>query len=315
MSSPIPVTSSYHPCSSPSPSRLDLNCNFLINPFQSTYNNLLYRNNAPLTEHEQSYPNYYLSTSIQEMSSWFFCSFDTLDHFILLHRLSTWFDLSSHAYQLLTSYLSSHISAVAFPLIFLLLPLYIMASHEAHFLAPIFSISIPKLSALSSALILHHTYFIVMTYNFSSPSFLKCFNCHLFHTVYCSSNFILDFIKLLNSNCTQKPIFFSLTSVGKHPSYLIHVFRCSLCCTTSHTSRIRQKCWLHLWLRPIFIKSDLLPFHSCHYRVHDLRRIPYTITASAIGTSLVHYRFDYCKSPYRSRSVTILNVSNEFKIL
>ena len=42
-------------------------------------------------------------------------AFDTLDHSILLHRLSTWFGISSVSLQWFTSYLSSHTPAVAIP--------------------------------------------------------------------------------------------------------------------------------------------------------------------------------------------------------
>ena len=42
-------------------------------------------------------------------------AFDTLDHSILLHRLSTWFGISSVSLQWFTSYLSSRTSTVAIP--------------------------------------------------------------------------------------------------------------------------------------------------------------------------------------------------------
>ena len=42
-------------------------------------------------------------------------AFDTLDHSILLHRLSTWFGISSVSLQWLTSYLKSNTSSVGIP--------------------------------------------------------------------------------------------------------------------------------------------------------------------------------------------------------
>ena len=42
-------------------------------------------------------------------------AFDTFDHSILLHRLSTWFGISSVSLQWLTSYLSSRTSTVGIP--------------------------------------------------------------------------------------------------------------------------------------------------------------------------------------------------------
>ena len=41
--------------------------------------------------------------------------FDILDHFILFHRLSTWFGISSVSLQWFTSYLSSRTSTVGIP--------------------------------------------------------------------------------------------------------------------------------------------------------------------------------------------------------
>ena len=42
-------------------------------------------------------------------------AFNTLDHSILFHRISTWFGICELPLQWLTSYVSSHTSAVSFP--------------------------------------------------------------------------------------------------------------------------------------------------------------------------------------------------------
>ena len=71
--------------------------------------------------------------------------FDTLDHSILLHRLSSWFGISARSLQWFTSYLSSRTSAVA------------MSPHVSpssfKFVVSFFSIYTPPLSVLSSAFI------------------------------------------------------------------------------------------------------------------------------------------------------------------
>ena len=95
-----------------------------------------------------------------------------LDPSILLHHLYTWLGISSLSLRC-TSFLSSRTSAIPIPLISYPLPLSIAASLNSPFLTPFSSISIPRLSVFLSALLLNHTYFMPMTLNFSSPTFLR----------------------------------------------------------------------------------------------------------------------------------------------
>ena len=89
-----------------------LTSNSLLNPFQSAYTKFYATETTLLLLHD------HLSKAISMQKVSCLClldlsaAFDTLDHSILLHRLSTWFGISSVSLQWFTSYLSSRISLI-----------------------------------------------------------------------------------------------------------------------------------------------------------------------------------------------------------
>ena len=89
-----------------------LTSNSLLNPFQSAYTKFYSTETKLLSLHD------HLSNAISMQQVSCLClldqsaAFDTLDHSILLHRLSTWFGISSVSLQWLTSYLSSRTSTL-----------------------------------------------------------------------------------------------------------------------------------------------------------------------------------------------------------
>ena len=85
-------------------------------------------------------------------------AFDTLDHSILLHRLSTWFGISSVSLQWFTSYLSSRTSTVGIPLHSSPSSPLTCGVPQGSVLAQFFSIFIRLLFALLSVLLLSLTY-------------------------------------------------------------------------------------------------------------------------------------------------------------
>ena len=100
-----------------------LTSNTLLNPFQYAYTKFYSTETTLLSLHD------HLSNAIsmQQVSCLCFidlsAAFDTLDHSILLHRLFTWFGISSVSLQWFTSYLSSRTSTVGIPPHILLHPL------------------------------------------------------------------------------------------------------------------------------------------------------------------------------------------------
>ena len=93
-----------------------LTSNSLLNPFQSVYTKFYPTQTTLLSLHD------HLSNAISMQQVSCLClldlsaAFDTLDHSILLHSLSTWFGISSVSLQWFTSYLSSRTSTAGIPL-------------------------------------------------------------------------------------------------------------------------------------------------------------------------------------------------------
>ena len=92
-----------------------LTTNSLLNPFQSGYTKF-YSTETTLRSLHDHLSN---AVSMQQVSCIYLpdlsAAFDTLDHSILLHRLSTWSGISSVSLQWFTSYLSSRTSSVGIP--------------------------------------------------------------------------------------------------------------------------------------------------------------------------------------------------------
>ena len=150
-----------------------LTSNSLLNPIQSAYTKF-YSTETTLLSLLNHLSN---AISMQQVSC--LClldpstAFDTLDHSILLHRLSTWFGISSVSLQWFTSYLSSRTSTVGIaphsspssPLTY--------GVPQGIILGPVLSIFIPLLLALSSVLLLSLTSYMLTTPNSSYHLFLK----------------------------------------------------------------------------------------------------------------------------------------------
>ena len=98
-------------------------------------------------------------------------AFDTLDHSILFHRLSTWFGIFALPCNGLP--LTTHPSYQLFPfhLISLLLNLSLAVFHKAPFCAQFFLICTPPLLVLSLVCLPSHTLFMQMILNSSSKNF------------------------------------------------------------------------------------------------------------------------------------------------
>ena len=92
-----------------------LTCNSLLNPFQSAYTKFYSTETTLLSLHD------HFSNAISMQQASCLClldlsaAFDTLDHSIILHRLSTWFGISSVSLPRFTSYLTFRTSTVGIP--------------------------------------------------------------------------------------------------------------------------------------------------------------------------------------------------------
>ena len=100
-------------------------------------------------------------------------AFDTLDHAILLHHLSTWFDISFVSLQWVTSYLSSRTSTIGIPPHSFPSSPLTCGVPQGSVLSPVLFIFIPLILALSSVLLLSLTSYMLMTHNSSYLLFIK----------------------------------------------------------------------------------------------------------------------------------------------
>ena len=116
-----------------------LTSNSLLNHFQSAYTKFYSTETTLLSLHD------HISNAISLQQVSYLClldlsaAFDTIDHSILLHRLSTWFGISSVSLQWFTSYLSSRTSTVGSLHTVPLYPLLSAEFHKASFSAQFFS--------------------------------------------------------------------------------------------------------------------------------------------------------------------------------
>ena len=131
-----------------------LSTNNLLNPHESAY----CKHNS--TETALLYIHDYLINAIGSQKISCLClldlyaAFDTIDHNILLSRLSSWFGITGTVLDWFKSYLSSRPFRVKCESSFSSLHTCFVAFHKALFLAPFFLSSTPPLSVHSSHLFL-----------------------------------------------------------------------------------------------------------------------------------------------------------------
>ena len=124
---------------------LHLTTNSLLNSYQSAYTKKHSTETTLLALHN------HLATAISHQQVTCLClldlsaAFDTIDHAILLQRLSAWFGISSTALQWIFPHVISPSQLMA---IYLQVSTSPAASHKALYLAPFSSISIPHLLVL-----------------------------------------------------------------------------------------------------------------------------------------------------------------------
>ena len=151
-----------------------LTSNSLLDPFQSAYTKFYSAEITLLSLHD------HLSNAISMPQISCLClldlsaAFDSLDHSILLHRLSTWFGISSVSLQWFASYFSSRTSTVGIPPHSSpSSPLSYLRSSKGSVLAPVlFNLYTTPLSSLISAFSISHLHTLT-THNSSYPLFLK----------------------------------------------------------------------------------------------------------------------------------------------
>ena len=227
-------------------------------------------------------------------------AFDTVDRSILLHRLSTWFGISSVSLQWFTSNLSSRRSAIAIlPHISPSSPL-ICGVPQGSVLSPVlFDIYTTPLNSLNSDSSIYHLLYADDTQLFKSfipKNFSSAIN-NLQSTITLISSWMSSKYRTLNSSTTE----FLLIGLPQQTSKIVNP-SLSLPFTQPIMPSLSAKNFDFILDSTMSFSKQISSISSvCHYHIRDLRRIRHTLdftTATIIATALVHSRLDYCNSLY-----------------
>jgi hypothetical protein len=227
-------------------------------------------------------------------------AFDTIDHSILLHRLSSWFGINSTALSWFESYLSSRA--------------FVTSCRNNKSSSCSLSCGIPQGSVLGPLLFSLYTTPLSSILSATSVSHhLYADDTQLFIS-FLPSNFSTS-INHLQSSISQVSIWMSANLLSLNPSkteFLIFGNPIQLSKLSSPSLEINST----TIIQPVSSARNLgilfdtnLTFSdqisatckSCNWHIHDLWRIRSTLdfnTAKTIATSLVHSKLDYCNSLY-----------------
>ena len=227
-------------------------------------------------------------------------AFDTIDHSILLHRLTHWFGITDSAYSWFKSYLSSrsftvlcngHLSTS--------IPLF-CGVPQGSVLGPLLFImyTTPLSSLLSATSVDHHLYADDTQFFISfSPSDFSASINHLQSVFSIISTWMSANLLSLNPSKTEFLVIGLPQQLSKlnNPSFAIDPT--TVLQPATHARNLG------------FLIDNILSFdqqisalsRACSYHLRDLRRIRSSLdfnTASIIATSLVQSKLDYCNSLY-----------------
>ena len=275
-----------------------LSSNNLINSFQSAYIKHHSTETTLLSVHDHIIKaishQQVTCLTLLDLSA----AFDTIDHSILLERLSSWFGISSTALFWVKSYLLNRSFYVSIDnsqsSVFQLL----YGVPQGSVLGPLLFIlyTTPLSTVISNSSANHHLYAddTQLYLSFSALDFSQNVT-HLESTISSISNWMSANFLSLNPSKTEFLIIGLPQQLSKLNSPKIHL--------PNNVTLSPVDCARNLGV--IFDKNLTFAQHissvskSCFFNIRDLRRIRNTIdhsTACTIATSLIHSKIDYCNS-------------------
>ena len=227
-------------------------------------------------------------------------AFDTIDHSILIHRLSSWFGIENTALSWFQSYLSSRSFTAACRNTKSTSTSVTCGVPQGSVLGPLlFSLyTTPLSSILSATCVSHHLYAddTQLYISFLPSQFLSSIQ-HLQSAISEVSIWMSANLLSLNPTKTEFLIFGNPYQLSKLNNPTLQISPSTVIKPTPSARNLGFLLDSNLTLNDQISATC----KACNWHIHDLWRIRSTLdysTAKTIATSLVHSKLDYCNSLY-----------------
>jgi exonuclease III len=286
-----------------------LSRNSMFNTFQSAYRKFHSTETTLLALHD------YLIRAISRQQVTCLClldlsaAFDTIDHSILLRRLTDWFGITGTAHLWFQSYLSSRSFTVSSDGHLSTSTPLACGVPQGSVLGPLLFIiyTTPLSTLLSKTTVDHHLYAddTQLFISFSPSQFSTSIN-HLQSTFSDVSSWMSANLLSLNPSKTEFLVIGLPQQLAKLTTPTFDIGSGVSIHPVEHARNLGFIIDMHLNLD----KQISAVSRSCSYHLRDLRRIRSALdynTARTIATSLIHSKLDYCNSLYLGLPACHLN--------